>query len=67
MEISYRIVSLKELDKLPSLDLAALLRTASTILLIFGRFRFKPQGSLLSAWQVKESSKLPKQGNPCTS
>lgn len=52
---------------MPSLDLAALLWTVPTLLLIFSRFRLKPQGSLLSALSVKVPSKLPKQGTPRTS
>jgi hypothetical protein len=49
----------KELDTVTSVDLAALLRTASTLVLIFHRFRLKPQASLMGAWSVKVPSKLP--------
>jgi len=44
METSCRVVTLKELDTVPSLDLAALLWRASTLLPIFSRFSLKPQG-----------------------
>jgi len=67
MKTSCRVVSLEELDKVPSRDLAALWWTASTLLLIFSRFRLKPQGSLLSALSVKVPSKLPREGTPRTS
>jgi len=67
METSCRVVTLKEPDTVPSLDLDALLWRASTLLLIFSRFLLKPQGSLLSAWSIQLLSKLPKQATPRTS